>query len=58
MLAYSVQGRFPDSQRLEDLVRFKDFSILYLVETVLPLARDSEALQLSESRRVRFKIVI
>jgi hypothetical protein len=33
MLAYSVQGRFvnaaPASERLEDLVRFKDFSYLH-----------------------------
>jgi NADPH:quinone reductase-like Zn-dependent oxidoreductase len=61
--AYGVQGRFvnvaPDGQQLEDLAQLFDSGVFKTyVETVLPLAQAAEALELSESRRARGKIVL
>lgn len=61
--AYGVEGRFvnatPDGQRLEDLAQLFDSGVFQTyVETVLPLAQAADALQLSESRRARGKIVL
>jgi NADPH:quinone reductase-like Zn-dependent oxidoreductase len=61
--AYGVEGRFvnatPDGQRLEELAQLFDSGVFQTyVETVLPLAQVADALQLSESRRARGKIVL
>jgi NADPH:quinone reductase-like Zn-dependent oxidoreductase len=61
--AFGVEGKFvnavPDGQRLEELARLFDSGVLRtFVETVVPLAQAGQALQLSESKRARGKIVL
>jgi Zinc-binding dehydrogenase len=60
MLAYSVKGDSSTLLRIvsDSKIWFDSRIFRTYVETVLPLARASEALQLSESRRVRGKIVL